>query len=322
MAALSDYVTGTISLTNGSVNFTGVSTGWLLAGFREGDTIIDVTGATEFMGVVATISANGAGTLTKPWEGPDLVNAAYRMRYQADGARVSAQARNLIELIGNGNLEAFAGLTLAANKLPYATGAGTLGLADLTAFARTLLDDASASAFLTTLGFSTFFKSLLDDADAATVYATLGQIPNAQVRNDLTADKALRRGNLLGTVSQSGGVPTGALIEDGNNANGTFVKLADGTMICTHRLSASSYDVSTAAGVLFRSGSLSWTFPGAFAASPAVGVSPARNALDQFRAFGSPIAVGTSSVTYTINAAAASATLGLSVDLMAIGRWF
>ena len=41
------------------------------------------------------------------------------------------------------------------------------------------------------------------------------------------------QGNILGTVSQSAGVPTGAIIESGSNANGEFVKYADGTMICT-----------------------------------------------------------------------------------------
>jgi hypothetical protein len=40
------------------------------------------------------------------------------------------------------------------------------------------------------------------------------------------------RANVLGTVSQSGGVPTGAIIERGSNANGEFVRYADGTMIC------------------------------------------------------------------------------------------
>lgn len=39
--------------------------------------------------------------------------------------------------------------------------------------------------------------------------------------------------NLLGTVSQVGGVPTGAIIERGSNSNGEYVKFADGTMICT-----------------------------------------------------------------------------------------
>ena len=41
-------------------------------------------------------------------------------------------------------------------------------------------------------------------------------------------------GNILGTVSQSGGVPTGGLMESGSNSNGEYVKLADGTMICTY----------------------------------------------------------------------------------------
>lgn len=43
-----------------------------------------------------------------------------------------------------------------------------------------------------------------------------------------------RRGNILGVVAQSGGIPTGAIIESGSNANGRYTKYADGTMICTN----------------------------------------------------------------------------------------
>ena len=44
--------------------------------------------------------------------------------------------------------------------------------------------------------------------------------------------QAFRRGNVLGTVSQSSGVPTGAIIQRGSGPNGEFVRFADGTQIC------------------------------------------------------------------------------------------
>ena len=61
-------------------------------------------------------------------------------------------------------------------------------------------------------------------------------------------------GNILGTVSQSGGVPTGAIIERGSNVNGEYVKYADGTMICT---AFPNYDFSVV-------GSTVYTFPSSF----------------------------------------------------------
>lgn len=44
-------------------------------------------------------------------------------------------------------------------------------------------------------------------------------------------------GNLLGTVSQSGGVPTGAVIERGSNTNGDYVKFADGSVLIRRKYS-------------------------------------------------------------------------------------
>ena len=67
---------------------------------------------------------------------------------------------------------------------------------------------------------SAFGLTLIDDPDAATARATLG---------------AYGKNNIVGTVSQSGGVPTGAVIEQGTNTNGYYICFADGTMICWYQ---------------------------------------------------------------------------------------
>ncbi|MGN6772614.1 MAG: hypothetical protein ACTHJQ_22610 [Rhizobiaceae bacterium] len=69
-----------------------------------------------------------------------------------------------------------------------------------------------------------------------------------------------QKSTILGTVSQSSGVPTGAIIEKGSNANGRYVRFADGTQICTALITL----VYTTVNVL----TIGWTFPAAFTASP------------------------------------------------------
>lgn len=71
-------------------------------------------------------------------------------------------------------LSAIAGLTSAADTVPYFTGSGTAALGTFTSFGRSLVDDANAAAGLTTLGVSAFAQTVLDDATASDARTTLG----------------------------------------------------------------------------------------------------------------------------------------------------
>jgi len=146
--------------------------------------------------------------------------------------------------------------------------------------------------------------------------------PDSNTNRTLTlpdvSGEVFSQGNILGTVTESSGVPTGAIIERGSNANGEFVKYADGTMICRSGANPTTLGAYTAAGNIFRTDFVTLTYPVAFASGTPVDGSYAINVTTAFVGGGGFSTTSGQTRGYAHNARAA----GDTVTFIAIGRWF
>jgi hypothetical protein len=125
-------------------------------------------------------------------------------------------------------------------------------------------------------------------------------------------------GNLLGTVSQSAGVPTGAVIQRGSNANGEFVRFADGTQICTSPLISSTVNITTATAGGFRGTQQLWAYPAAFSVTPNV----AHWARTNNHLQGALISLSTTATAPAAWRVDSASSVSCSYEAIAIGRWF
>lgn len=137
-----------------------------------------------------------------------------------------------------------------------------------------------------------------------------------------TAAKAYLKSNILGTVSQAGGVPTGAIFERGSNANGEYVKYADGTMICRLDISVTDQAINNAyAGGVYQ-GTRAWAFPAAFSGSPVVVPGAFRwGSSASWSAIGGS-ASATTATLRGLDMVSRSSGTATQISAIAIGRWF
>ncbi len=366
------YISGTVSVTAGNAVVTGVGTGWATALVTGGMFGLDSANGNPVP--IASIDSDTQLTLAKPWRGTTAATQAYWiMRDTSYGQQTVANATALAQIINelrSAALAAFAGLTPAADKVPYFTSAGAATLADMKAKGRDLLAAADAAAAWQALGSipdqrlptrlqvaaaQVSTTGALDDvaesgwvavsnANVATVNGPPGasggvvftgrydSTNSVQIYSHVTGNNRqwmrFRNGlgwqpwtlislPILGSVAQSGGIPTGSVIERGSNANGEYVRLADGTQICYGTAQPTLSELFDSYFYIHGSPP-TWTFPAPFVGTiPQVNVNKATGAA---AVWGVPSGVG---LTSCLIGGVASRNRGATnMYCTAIGRWF
>ena len=191
MANTTWYGDGTATVAVGSRSVIGTDTGWLtevagLTPIKAGDKYGIHVGRPI---VIEQIISDTELLLADDWPGPAQTDAPYKVELTSPTIAAVEAMRRLLASLSNGNLDslseiavgtddipigigpgvfgtisrsslsgitaslaALAALTPAANKLAYFTGANAAALTDLTALARSLLDDTTGAAMFATMG--------------------------------------------------------------------------------------------------------------------------------------------------------------------------
>lgn len=138
----------------------------------------------------------------------------------------------------------------------------------------------------------------------------------------VTTEEDYHRGNVLGEVSQNSGVPTGALIEEGSNANGHYWKFAGGLAITLGSLSLSAVAITANAGNLFQSAAaMNITLP----ISLSTVIRPALEviyAAGGFRPFPVITNITASSISFVLQCGGSVSSFSGTAYAIAIGRWY
>jgi hypothetical protein len=130
--------------------------------------------------------------------------------------------------------------------------------------------------------------------------------------------------DILGTVSHFFGVPTGSILEAGTNANGDYVRFADGTQICVKSGTTGALNLTTVVGPCFNNNAdflNAAAFPIAFSVAPKVTHSYRQSA---WYGFAQITTLPTTANWPGLRAFSigSSPSTTINYDLIAVGRWF
>ncbi|EOI1327355.1 TPA: hypothetical protein ACIJOS_001842 [Citrobacter koseri] len=294
------YNTGTIAINGNSA--TGTGTNWTAPAsqIRVGQTIIVLSNPVQ-MFQITTINSATSLTVT-PAASPALSGQKYGILV-SDNLSVDGLAQSISQLINeyDENISAWEAFALtSANQAINVTINGTP--VSIPALGKLVQKGVNGAVPVNQGG-----TGATTAEDART---------NLGLRSAALAD-------ILGTVSQSGGVTTGAIIEKGSNSNGEYTKFADGTMICRRRITTA--ELNTNINVPnnlggFRGGQVLIPFAATFVGLP-VGSGDVQNNPDGARCNVTADTTTQWTVGIHTNNSGNVATTH-AVNLLAIGRWF
>ncbi|UVL16147.1 phage tail protein [Pseudomonas atacamensis] len=305
------YKTGTVSVTQNSNAVIGTGTAFI-ANSRVGDGFRGPDGRWY---EVTNIASNTALSISPDYEGPTAAGGFYSIMpvqgYQKD---LSDRVREILNDYG----ETLAALGTTGNYDILPPSKGGTGIDDLSVFIEGLLNDADAPAARTTLGAAK--SGANDDITSLTSLTTALSVDQGGTGGTTTASARSSLGLKSAAIYDAvGTVSTGAIIETAANANGTYTKYADGTLIC-RGMSASSYTTTNGwtTGLYITASGPNLVFPSAFVVAPTV-VPTSINSVGSYLL---PVVQAVSGTSVIILGVSASATGNSKLGYVAIGRWF
>ena len=245
------------------------------------------------------------------------------------GVNATADVNNRLAVSSNGTLlnHEGAGHQLKLNKFASTDTASQLYQTDFSGRAEMGLAGSDNWSIKVSPDGASWNTALEIDASNASVSgASLQAFPADTSAGKLArADYVYGPGNVLGAVSETGGLPTGAIVERGSNADGTYTRFADGTQICQ----------TDGANFVYSDDDIlrnNWAFPAPFSESPAVQSTLSRALSDYtdvapFDLGPFTNSFGTANVIMELYRSAGIAAFASNAEIRnvriaAIGRWF
>lgn len=307
------YKAGTVSVTQNSNAVVGSGTAFI-ANSRVGDAFLGPDGKWY---EVTNIASDTALSISPNYQGATSGAGVYALAPLQGYVKASADAlRSLVNKFGGVlavlgedgtlagvrtalNLSDTGGLTEGANRYftedrVRATPAKGLSTSDGAAVVAT-------DTFLAAIGK---LQAQSNGKEPSFPAGTIGQV--------LRGNKSFM--NIVGTVTQSGGVPTGAIMEAGAFPSGRYFRFSGGFQVCLGTLTFSGSGAGTR--------SVAWSFPASFNTPPSIfGSLASYGTVARYIGCSGgnvPDAFGAPDISITVTDASAGA---ITVNVIAAGRW-